>query len=340
MDNFAKLSIEERDVYIQEAANRSGLTPIIIEKDFWVCWTLDRLSKIPALTPHLTFKGGTSLSKCYSVIQRFSEDIDLTISKNAPIVNQVPSAFEDALLSNETKRRIEALSDAAKLYVHAIALPQLADAITRELGESKTWQIFLDDEDRDGQTIIFKYPSSSNATDYIKPQIKLEFGARGDIEPNEMRDIKPYISSIISELGLVSNLKFATLSAQRTFWEKATILHALHHSPNELKDRMSRHYYDVYMLSKSGIGAAAIAQPELLEAVVRNKSLMFKDNKASYETAILGTLKLIPKSANLAKLKFDYAAMKEMFMEPAPSMEDIIAELHALEGKINGNRRS
>jgi predicted nucleotidyltransferase component of viral defense system len=90
MDNFAKLSIEDRDVYIQQAANRSGLTPIIIEKDFWVCWTLDRLSKIDALMPHLTFIGGTSLSKCYGVIQRFSEDIDLTISKNAPIIIDVP----------------------------------------------------------------------------------------------------------------------------------------------------------------------------------------------------------------------------------------------------------
>lgn len=335
MDNFAKLSIEDRDVYIQEAASRSGLTPIIIEKDFWVCWTLDRLSKIDALMPHLTFKGGTSLSKCYGVIQRFSEDIDLTISKNAPIINDVPSAFEDGLSSNETKRRTEALSDAAKLYVKTIALPQLADAIARELGERKTWQIFLDGEDRDRQTIIFQYPSSSNATQYIKPQIKLEFGARGDNVPNELCEIQPYITSIIIELGMVSNLKFATLSAQRTFWEKATILHALHNSPNELRDRMSRHYYDVYMLSKSGIGAAAVAQPELLNAVVRNKSLMFKDKKASYETAILGSLKLVPKDADLAKLKSDYAEMKEMFMAAAPLIEDIIAELRALESMIN-----
>ncbi len=337
MDKFAKLSIEDRDIYINEAANKSGLTPIIIEKDFWVCWTLDRLSKIDTLSPYLTFKGGTSLSKCYGVIKRFSEDIDLTISRNAQILNEVPSPFEDGISNNETKRRIEALSNAAKAYVQTIVLPALDEAIAKEFGESDTWQVVLDDDDKDGQTILFKYPSSSNATQYIKPQIKLEFGARGDIEPNEVREIKPYISDIIQELEMVSNIKFPTLSAQRTFWEKATILHALHHSPSELKDRMSRHYYDVYMLSKSGITDAAIAQLELLEAVVKNKSLMFKDNKASYDTAILGSLKLVPKDSDLNKLKYDYAAMHEMFMETAPPIEDIIAELLVLENKVNGN---
>ena len=335
MDKFAKLSIEDRDIYINEAANRSGLTPIIIEKDFWVCWTLDRLSKVDTLSPYLTFKGGTSLSKCYGAIKRFSEDIDLTISRNAPIINEVPSPFENGISNNETKRRIEALSNAAKAYVQTIVLPALTEAIDEEFGESEIWQVVLDNDDNDGQTILFKYPSSSTATQYIKPQIKLELGARGDIEPNEMRELKPYILDIVQELEMVSNIKFPTLSAHRTFWEKATILHALHHSPSELKDRMSRHYYDVYMLSKSGISDKAISQPELLEAVVKNKSLMFKDNKASYETAIIGSLKLIPKDSDLNKLKSDYAAMNEMFMEAAPSIDDIIAELLVLENRLN-----
>ena len=335
MHKFAKLSIEERDEYINEAANRSGLTPIIIEKDFWVCWTLDRLSKIDRLAPNLTFKGGTSLSKCYGAIRRFSEDIDLTISRNAPVINEVPSPFESGISNNETKRRIEALSDAAKAYVQTLVLPILSEAIAKEFGERETWQIVLDVDDKDRQTILFKYQSSSNATQYIKPQIKLEFGARGDIEPNEVRELKPYISDIIQELEMVSNIKYPTLSAHRTFWEKATILHALHHSPSELKDRMSRHYYDVYMLSKSGIADAAISQPELLKAVVKNKNLMFKDNKASYETAIIGSLKLIPKDADFDKLRSDYAAMNEMFMGAAPSIEDIIAELLMLEEKVN-----
>lgn len=139
MDEFAKLSIEKRDIYINEAANRSGLTPIIIEKDFWVCWSLDRLSKIDTLLPYLTFKGGTSLSKCYGAIKRFSEDIDLTISRKAPIINGVPSPFENGISNNETKRRIEALSDAAKSFVHTIALPTLSKAIAKEFGESDTW---------------------------------------------------------------------------------------------------------------------------------------------------------------------------------------------------------
>ena len=125
------------------------------------------------------------------------------------------------------------------------------------------------------------------------------------------------------------------LTAERTFWEKATILHALHHG-TKIRDRMSRHYYDTYLLAEKGIADAALQDVSLLAQVVRNKSLMFADNKASYDTAKIGSLRLMPKPEALPELKRDYAAMQVMFTKQAPDFESMMQGIADLERKING----
>ena len=120
MDEFARRSASDRRVFIEEAAAQRDLTPIVIEKDFWVCWTLRRLGTAPDLEGHVTFKGGTSLSKAYGIIQRFSEDIDLTIRRTAPLLDQVASPMEAGIGSNERQRRTKALKAAAQAYVATV----------------------------------------------------------------------------------------------------------------------------------------------------------------------------------------------------------------------------
>jgi hypothetical protein len=136
---------------------RSDQTPTVIEKDFWVCWTLRRLGAAPDLRGHITIKGGTSLSKAYGVIQRFSEDIDLTIRRSAPLLDKVASPMEGGIGTNERQRRTRALKAAAQEYVATIAMPALAAAIETQLGKDG-WSTELDPEDRDSQTILFNYP--------------------------------------------------------------------------------------------------------------------------------------------------------------------------------------
>lgn len=358
MDTFARKDAQQRIAAIEEAASRLDLPAAIIEKDFWVCWTLRRLTEHPALGPHLTFKGGTSLSKAYDIIERFSEDIDLTIGRTAPFVKNTRPPLEEGISNNEVGRRAEALTEAAKQFVASVVMPELHDAIGAALGTGDGWKLEIDSADL--QTVLFQYPRLASygryvggamlnssplntfapgqppefVPGYIKPVIRLELGARGDIEPSEMRTIKPYVAEQFPDLFDDAETKFSTLAAERTFWEKATILHGLHHGMH-MRDRMSRHYYDLHMLAKKGVSAAALKMPNLLAQVVRNKSLLFRDAKASYGTAVFGTLRLVPKEDALVELRRDYLAMTEMLMGDAPAFDAVMATIAAIEKAVN-----
>ncbi|WP_426169696.1 nucleotidyl transferase AbiEii/AbiGii toxin family protein [Sandarakinorhabdus sp. DWP1-3-1] len=349
MDKFARSSIDNRRAFIEETANKRDLTPLIIEKDFWVCWTLRRLTHTPDLKGHLTFKGGTSLSKAYAIIQRFSEDIDLTIRRTAPLLDKVASPMEHGISGNERQRRTKALKAAAQAFVETIALPVLSKAIETELGTTEGWSVEVDPDDNERQTLLFNYPRTSGyglggfgrgvfgddgSKGYVKPRIKLEFGARGDPDPFEVRDIQPYVAEEFPDSLPDAVTSVETLSIARTFWEKATILHALHHN-GKLRDGLSRHYYDLLMLDMAGITSAALAEPDLLAQVVRNKSLMFADGSASYATADLAGLRISPSAKIRDALAADYAAMAEMFMVEPPNFDELLAGLADLEKRIN-----
>lgn len=187
------------------------------------------------------------------------------------------------------------------------------------------------------QTILFHYPVGIKENcAFIQKVIRLEFGARGDIEPQETKTISPYVAEIFPDLFSEKTFNIPTLAAERTFWKKVTILHALHHG-SKLQDRISRHYYDVYMLFQKGVADKSLDNPELLKKVVANKSLYFRDNKASYETAIIGRLCLLPKLENIHELKKDYDKMDEMFIGEHPSFETIMEALKNLENRINNS---
>lgn len=363
MDSFARQPDDDRKALLQEAASRRDSTEIILEKDFWVCWTLKRLFSNPVLAPYLTFKGGTSLSKAYGLIERFSEDIDLTISRSADFLKETPDPMDADISGKERARRLKTLSENAQIYVRDITLLALQADIGTALGQSTNWNIVLDDEDSDQQTILFHYPKvfdykvfvpgvtrpiaqpiarpiasspvRGNWRDgYIRPVVRLEFGARGDITPSEKRSIKPYAAEELPDLFDDSCVEVGTLAAERTFWEKATILHALHHG-SKMRDCMSRHYYDTFMLDQHGIADKALLNPDLLESVVHNKSLLFRDAKASYDTAVIGRLKLLPTDEQRTHLKQDYEKMAEMFMGEYPDFDTVMNGLSKLEQKIN-----
>ena len=213
------------------------------------------------------------------------------------------------------------------------------------------WKLDLDLSDNDQQTILFYYPkifeyergiNFSNAIfdhrnfaeGYVKPYVKLEFWARGEIEPRENKQIISYVAEAFQHLFDKPYGDVHVLAIERTFWEKVTILHALHHNFKK-RDGMSRHYYDTFIIEQKGIADVALQNPMLLEKVVKNKSIMFSDNKASYDTAKIGSLHLIPSTEIMTKLKQDYAAMQEMFFGEAPEFEKMMDVLGQLEMRIN-----
>jgi len=330
MDKFAKLSDEERKALIEEAANRRGVEPIIIEKDFWVCWTLKHLYTINEISSDIIFKGGTSLSKAYGLIERFSEDVDLTISKSVPIFKDLDPAgskYPDKVRSKSRK------------FVSETILPCLEQELRCFFNKEINYKI--EPSYNDKEKLLFHYPKvlDYQEASYIKPQIILEFGARGDIEPSGNKEIKPYIVDEFPELFDIPTCIIPTLAAERTFWEKVTILYAIYYGGQhglKLNDRMFRHYYDVDIMSRSPIANKAIQNAELLDKVIANKRLYFKKDEASYDTAKIGSLKLFPDESLRKELLADYKKMDEMFMsDEPPDFNVIMTGIANLEKRIN-----
>jgi len=351
MDEFARRPVDERRAFFAEAAARRDLTPLIVEKDFWVCWTLRRLMGVPELAKVLTFKGGTSLSKAFGIIKRFSEDIDLTINRAAPLLGEVASPMASDISGKERERRGKALGAAAQNWVGTILLPTLAQAIAEALGTRDGWSIEADPADKDRQTVLFNYPASSGygldygntyggRTGYVQPRIKLEFGARGDPEPFELRDILPYVAEDFPDEVPDAVTAVPTLALERTYWEKATILHAQANRPegNPQPPRYSRHYYDLARMAAAPVKDAALANLELLADVVAFKQRFYPRGWARYDLAVPGSLRLVPDGAVLAAVEADYRAMTNMIFGTVPAFGEILETLRGLEEEINARR--
>lgn len=188
--------------------------------------------------------------------------------------------------------------------------------------------------------MLFHFPQSIRATEsrYLRPIIRLEIGARSDHWPSVPGTVSPYAAEEFSDLFKQPTVTVKTLAPERTFWEKATILHMWAHADpsRKLRDRQSRHYYDCARLHQRGIGMRAINKPELLTAVARHKSIFFAASWARYDLAIPGTLKLVPPRERHAELAADYASMsQEMIFGDAPTLEEILDCLREIERAIN-----
>ncbi len=312
------------------------MTLQIVEKDFWVCWILKHLYSVPEFASHIIFKGGTSLSKAFGLIERFSEDCDLTIDKK--VLGELKDPTEANISGKEQERRVEALVLAAQQYISNLLIPKLSDSIKQSMPSNVKWDLELTS---DKQTILFHYPQFLDGIyekSYIKPSIILELGARGGILPKENKVIKPHIAEAFPELLINSDLSIPTLSIERTFWEKITILHSLYHRHQKGKIiglRMSRHYYDVFMLDKNKITETAINKKDILQEVIRNNMVFFKDSNSSYSTATFGNLKLLPSQEMTAELRKDYRAMEAMITGEFPLFDQILSSIEQLEIQLN-----
>lgn len=343
MERFLSLSKSERNQLLEEATLRSpGIkAPTIMEKDFWVCWILNRIYSNSELTDNITFKGGTSLSKCYGIIDRFSEDCDLTIDKEyIGILEENDPRFAPS--KKQQRKRLQGLSDLVEVAVNERIKPLLLKSLDAGLNsnfDSKEWSLVKDQEDP--QTLLFHYPSSlidDNQNEYIQSAVKLEFGARGDREPAQNTKISPYIESSIPEIfNQKINIEVNALSPVRTFWEKIMLLHAEHHRSTEkrLPLRLFRHYYDLVMLDKCGVTQEALKNAELLDRLVQNNKAYFHSGWANYDTANIGTLRLTPKQHFLPALKKDFLDMEEMFFGDVPVFEEVMDGVERIEGLVN-----
>lgn len=310
---------------------------MIAEKDFWVCWLLGKVFATPDI-PTLIFKGGTSLSKAYALIDRFSEDIDLAFDRAALGFEGDRDPLQISGV-NARNRVLDELTEASRAVIRDAFVPALESAVGAALSGTPNMVV-----DLPGQVVTFAYPQAFDAEeygadDYVLPSVKLELGARSDQYPAEERGIRSYAAEHFPDLFSAPACTVRTLAAERTFWEKATILHVEPNRPLESRatgwQRLSRHAYDLVMMSERGVADRAIARIDLLPAVCDHKAAFFSRGWAEYQTAKSGSLRLMPRDEFAGAMRRDYRAMREMFFSEPPAWERILAELQSLEVRIN-----
>lgn len=339
---FLRLPPDEQRLYVEEAARRRGLSPVVMEKDFWVCWMLGVLFA-GMFRDHLVFKGGTSLSKVFGLIERFSEDIDLSLSPafvgfSEELLDRAPSRTRrDALMHDMQVACAAKVDEVIGPEIERVA----ADVLGPREGGAAAWTQFVMDPATDSPVLLFHYPTTQpTGFEYLRRSVKLEFGSLTDQQPANRHTIRPWMADALGQGFDDWKCDVVALEAERSFWEKATILHAEHHRPpdRETPDRYSRHYADTAALARHAIADAALAQHELRDRVVDWKSRFFASGWARYDLAKRGTFRVVPAAARVARLRADYTAMADMYLEPPLPFDDVITTLEELEQQINAGR--
>jgi hypothetical protein len=327
MHDIAQRSEKDRRELFRAAAQQMHIHEAILEKDFWVCWVLKYLFEDSPWLDQMAFKGGTSLSKAYGAIERFSEDIDLVLDW------RLLGYSEDDAWAKRSGSKQDAFSDEANRRTAELLTRDFVPIIRPALMDRAGVDVGVESQ---GQDILIQYPKAFSLGS-IQPQIRLEIGPLAAWIPNEKKEIRPYSAEQFPSLFSRPNVIVRTITAERTFWEKATILHQEAHRGAEkpLPPRYSRHYYDLYRLSCLPIREQALARFNLLGEVVRFKMRFYRCNWAKYEEATQGNLRLLPPEHHIAELKKDYIAMRAMLFGSIPSFEDIMTELAVLEITIN-----
>lgn len=328
MDNIASTTDKQRKSIFTDVATKLNLPPYIVEKDFWVSWSLDKIFANPKLRDVLRFNGGTSISKAYRIIERIPADVDLILKKDVVLMPEEkleqPSKTKQAAFDKQIEKR-------DGQFIQSV----LKDTISRSLTgicsvESGPERHIL----QISYHQVFDY-------DYTLPTIKLEIGSLSLWEPYEEVLITSFVSNVLPELK-IKNPIVPTITAVRTFWEKIIILHREAHRPinaNTPPSRCSRHYYDIFRLGHSNIKETALTNVDTLKYIVEFNIRFYPRGWAKYDEAKPGTIKLIPPEHSIPALKSDYERVRPGFYGYVPDFENILAYLTNLESDINNLSR-
>lgn len=330
---------ERRDLFLSASA-RLGTAVQNIEKDFWVCWTLDALfNGLETGSPRLLFKGGTSLAKVFGLIDRFSEDIDITVFRD-DLGQSAEIADLDALSGKKRRARLDAIRDACQAYIAGPFTAQLTH-LAASVIPSERFRLESDPDDKDGQSLLFWYPTVTVTTgDYIRSAVKIEAGAKSALDPHVAASVTPYVTQDLPDLDLtVTNV--ITVKPERTFWDKVMILHGLrqwHDRRGELRhggQRVSRHYYDVHQLMTAPTAAAWHADQELAIDCAHHARLFFGSADLGLDIAAPGTFTLTPTPAMREALEKDYEAMAGMVFGDIPPLDTVLRSAEHFEQLVN-----
>ncbi len=329
MRDVALLQAKERDDLFRMVAAKKGLQPAIIEKDFWVCWMLDYLFSYCKYRDKFVFKGGTSLSKAFNLIERFSEDIDLVIDW------RVFDYKFDEPWEKRSNTKQDAFIELINGNVSEFLLEKLKPIMEEDFIQNIVGDWRLSIHENDPQTLCFDYPRAFNDSSILQ-ELRLETGALAAWAPAQVAYISSYVAELFPEKMQVLSTPVLTVSPERTFWEKVTILHKEAKRTNgRLPARYSRHYYDIYCMCQTIVKSRALANLELLEQVVKFKVAFWRSNAARYDLCKPGTIRLVPPDAQAQRVRDDYAHMRNMLFGKVPNFDEIIESIYSLENEIN-----
>jgi hypothetical protein len=329
---------DRRDLFVATGRNL-GIAEQNIEKDFWVCWTLAALFQDrPKAAPRLLFKGGTSLSKAFRLIQRFSEDIDITVFRED--LGESVSIDELETLSRKKRRaKLDEIRAACQRYLVDDLRPELVARLAHSVDASAGAGVEMDDLDPDGQTILVRYPSVFAADPYVRAIVRIECGAKSALDPHDVFVLTPYVAADLPEFDLKIE-GVTTILPERTFWDKIVIVHGLRawfDRRAELRQegqRVSRHYYDLQAMFPTDTGTRALADRALGRECVRHAAMFFGRPDFNLESAAAGKFGLVPSEPMLSGLRRDYEAMAGMIFGPVPTFDAVMASITLLESHL------
>jgi predicted nucleotidyltransferase component of viral defense system len=323
--DFYKLDKKEKEAVFNAIAAEKGMTAFAVEKDWWVSRTLEIIFKMP-VAEHLVFKGGTSLSKAWKLINRFSEDIDLAIDKE----------FFDGFKGDISKTQISKLRKAAGKYTTGTFFVDLQNEFNEKGFNNLKFEVIESGEsDQDPRVLEIYYPNIIAATEYIKPRVQIEISCRSLREPFTMKQFGSLVDEFYEGRDFTAPLfEVPTVNPERTFLEKLFLLHEEFHRPEEKMrvERLSRHLYDIYHLTQAEIAQKAINDKILYETIVVHRFKYARVGEVDYNLHHPKTLNPIPPKVRTEAWKSDYAKMKEdmIYDDEKPSFEVLIENLENL----------
>ena len=331
---FFSLSPSERGGIFENVTEHIDTAREYIEKDFWICWILDFLFNGLSDRPEFLFKGGTSLSKVYGLIDRFSEDIDLVIPRDyLGFVGDRDPFFGD-LSGARRKRLFEELRVSSSEYVNG----RLKDSLSSFFPDC---DVTSDKSDKSGQSLRINYPTLYEFGDnsYVLPYVKLEFGSRSSFEPNSLDEVRPYLSDFLASDWDLTVRNLRVISPSRTYLDKLLILHGYYHGYVDSgrlpgNERISRHYYDVARMTRTDF--ELFYDVDLFPDVRSHTRVAFPSSWRRYDLAEPGSLRLVPDGDLLSLLRNDYDLMSSMMFGDIPDFLVIVDEISRAESLING----
>ncbi|MHC1775360.1 MAG: nucleotidyl transferase AbiEii/AbiGii toxin family protein [Lentimicrobium sp.] len=326
---FIDIQAPDKAIIFQQIGNKTNMPAFAVEKDWWIVQTLSIIFEMD-VAGHLVFKGGTSLSKAWNLIERFSEDIDLALDREF-------FGFNGEL----TKKRRTELRKTASAYTSDRFFSALKVKFEEKAVTGVTFNLVdAKDSDQDPRIIEVFYPNVIETPGYLQPRLQLEIGCRSLREPFTMRTFKSLVDEEYAEREFSQPpVNIPAVNPERTFLEKIFLLHEEFHRPIEKVrvDRLSRHLYDIYHISKTEFADKALNDQELYETIVNHRFSFAHVGGVNYNQHQPQTIDPIPIPEVFEAWRADYNTMLEqmIYEENAPSFDEIITGVNNLKDRIN-----